>query len=83
MKDLWKKQIENDMELINTRLSDMEDKLKNVEDSDKSDMQKILNTLQEIGESKQKDSKWKALGLFLLGGLSFVFVLCLMAITFS
>ena len=76
-KDLWKKRIEGDMKTITDRLGEMDDKLKDIENLDKSNIQEILTALKELRESKKDDSRWKGLGMFLLGGISFIFIILL------
>jgi len=83
MTDLWKKQIEDDMKAITDRLGEMETKLESIEKSDKTGIEEILGTLKTLGETKRNDSRWRAIGLFLLGGMSFIFIISFAAIVAS
>lgn len=81
--ETWKQQIDRDMETIQGRLGEMDVKLKEIENSDKSEIDQILTAIKELGDTKQKDSRWKSFGLFLLGGMSFLSLIVLLAVLSS
>ena len=71
----WKKQIEKDLLHLKTQLEAIKGKVLDIEESDLEHRNTLIDKLTRLSDKPQKQSLWKDISIFLIGGFSFVLLI--------
>lgn len=80
MHEQFKEEITKELNQLKKKLSELEENINSIEQPDQEVLEEVLKVIKTMNIKKQNDNPWRSVGLFLLGGMTFLILIVIIAV---